>query len=511
MSIVLKEIIRKLDQHSASQMAGAVKTFPLRKLLKSGHLIQDILEHRQKNPFHGRHDLQRAYAKLQEIVAKRMEAAQALAAKFSAASPEVISFNNSIFALVPSHDVLQDAKVAYSRSQEQLAQLAQASANVLEAVNIKIQQRFHALTPEAVALNYSGKDLDSYRKLLKTLLLKIEVDSPVFKVYSTIIRNIIEGSQIYESSISVARSFCWHIFQSDPPDFERVFHRYTLDELELYSNAIQATLRILEQDISARPSIVEFAGQCRQILNALPHHFTSHKIQMRKTIRVLQLSHYISFLSPQSASKNTTNNLILCQMLFEEARDFLLNQQQHLDVALNVKSIEEALQKVLEGLRYRQFAIGQFFQDISAQPLKGLSSSSKKWLEDSMLLLQEMQHVVEEYIQRSPHIPEHHILSLSESIRENVAKLHQAIDRIETSRKKTGKASPGKLNRDLPNLNKFYDEELVRLIHKTLSVNGATENNIKLADLSTSFAIPTDQLREYIESFLRIIQPSTSQ
>ncbi len=291
MSMVLEEIIRRLDHDSSSQMAGAVKTFPVRELLKSGHLIQDILGHRKKNPFDDQHDLQHVCDKIQEIIAKRMEAAQKLIAKFSGLSPEIIALNNSIFSLVPSRDVLEDVKIVYNRSEKISDELTIASANILEAVNIEIQQRFYEASPGTIALNYSEEVLDGYRKLLKNLLSHIEVDSDIFKIYSTIIRKIIEGSRVHESTISVARSFCWHIFQTDPPDFERVFIRYTKDELDLNSRAIHATLQILEQDISRRPSILEFANQCKQILDALPQHFTSHKMQMLKTIRVLQLSH----------------------------------------------------------------------------------------------------------------------------------------------------------------------------------------------------------------------------
>jgi hypothetical protein len=161
-------------------------------------------------------------------------------------------------------------------------------------------------------------------------------------------------------------------------------------------------LDILEQDITGRPSIIEFATQCRAILEALPQHLISRKIAMRKTSRVLQLSHYFSFLTTESVSENATTSLMLCQALFEETREFLQYQQQLMEVSLNQKSLEDAQKKVEEGLRYRQFAIGQLFQEIMRVTPQDLSFVSEKWLGDSNLLLQEITSLSKIICARTP-------------------------------------------------------------------------------------------------------------
>jgi hypothetical protein len=506
MDKALEDIICQLEENSSTKIAGAVKTYPLRELLKSGHLIQDNLLNKENNVSSQKYDLQLAYDKLQEIITKRLKAAQKIIAKFSKTSPEVIALNTSVFSLVPSRDVLEDVRTTYGRSEELLNELTQASNNILEAVNIEIQQRFYGISPETIAVHYSGTELDSYRKLLKNLLTHIEVDSDIFKVYSTIIRNVTEGSKIHESWISVARKFCNQVFQTTPPDFEGVFNRYPLDELGTYHATIQETLNILEQDISERPSIITFSNQCRQIFDALSEHFINRRIQMRKTTRVLQLSHYTSFLNTESVSENATTSLMLCQVLFEEACTFLIKQQEHLDVALNIKSIEEAQQKIREGLRYRQFAIEQLFQEISKLSPDDLTFVSEKCLGDSNLLLQEIQHLVQDYIRRTPDTPQQHILDLANALRENIKKLHEAIATTRIS--PVDKNEPWEFEQTLPNLSKFHDKELVGLIHKALRVENSlfsVDDPEEPDELEALSVIPLDQLHDYIESFINII------
>ena len=511
MNQTLEDIIRQLKQNSSARMAGAVKTFPLRELLKSNERIQEALLHGKTNTSYSKQDLQFSHDKLQEIITKRVEAAQKLISKFANLSPEVISLNNSVFSLVPSRDVLEDVKIAYGHTEGLSEELRKASANILEAVNIEIQQRFYGMSPESIAVNYSGKILESYRKLLKNLLAHIEVDSAIFKVYSTITRNVIEGNKIYKNQISVAREFCHHVFKGVPPEFDTVFHAYTLNELERYRTDIQYTLNILQQDITRRPSIVEFSKQCQHILNALPEHFITRKLQMRKTTRVLQLSHYISFLTKETVSENATASLMLCQVLFEEIRKFLILQKRHLDVSLNIESIEDAEQKVMEGIRYRQFAIAQLFQEITNFSSEDLTFVSEKWLGDSNLLLQEIQHLVEDYVRRIPNSPQPYILELSEGLRSNIHKLHEAI--IITKTSPTSASYPSlEFDRGLPNLSKFYDRELVGLIRKALKTGNTSSlsDDDNLENLETSFVIPLDLLHNYIKSFVKIIKTKRS-
>jgi hypothetical protein len=504
MDKALEETIRQLQQHSSAHVAGAVKTFPLRELLKSGRLIQGELLNTGSIPYQ-KEELQLAYDKIQDIITKRIKAARKIIDKFSKSSPEVIALNISMFALVPSRDVLEDVKTAYGHSEERLRELTQASNNILEAVNIEIQQRFYNLPPESIAVNYSGEELNSYRKLLKNLLTHIEVDSDIFKVYSTIIRNVVDGCRIHETQISVARQLCQRIFQTTPPNFEEVFTTYSLDELEVYQETVKAALNILERDITVRPSTIDFSTQCRQILDAFSNHFVNRKILMRKTTRVLQLSHHVAFLSTENVSENASVILMLCEDLFREVRKFLIRQREHLDVMLNVKSIEEAEQKLQEGIRYRQFSIGQLFQEISKLGSDDLTFVSEKWLRDSNLLLQEIQNLVEEYIRRTPHVPQASILDLGRELRENVEKLHNAIDVAQTT---PGEVvdQPWELDRTLPNLSKFYDEELVGLIRKAMKSGQSIVENEEFDILETLSIISVDLLQKYIEAFIKVIK-----
>ncbi|GAK56916.1 hypothetical protein U27_03880 [Candidatus Vecturithrix granuli] len=513
MNQTLTEMIAQLQRFSSTKMTGAVKTFPLRELLKQSNQIQEELSRPNRNlPGEERQQLEQAYTKLQEVISRRIEAAQKLIDKFAKTTPEVIALNTSVFSLMPSRDVLEDVKTAYSSSKTLLKKLQKASANVLEAVNIEIQQRFYDMSPEAIAVAYTGKNLESYRKLLKNLLTHIEVDSEIFKVYSKIIRNVIEGIHIYETHISLARKLSQQIFQEALPDFEQVFHSYTLDELASHEQAIKATLNILEQDITGRPSIVEFATQCRAMLQALPQHFISRKIAMRKTSRVLQLSHYFSFLTTETVSENATTSLMLCESLFEETREFLRYQQKLMDVSLNLKSLEEAQKKVEEGLRYRQFAIGHLFQEILRMTPQDLSFVSEKWLGDSNLLLQEVHHLVEDYLRRIPQESiDIHIVELSALLRESIKKLHEAIGVTRfVPNKETYQAV--ELDRSLPNLSKFYDKELVMLLRKALATGNTTgfDEHEEPEILENSFVVPLDKLEEYIKSFIGHIrlQPS---
>lgn len=505
MNQILAEIIEQLHQHTLAKMTGAVKTFPLRELLRQNNLIQGELSRPDDDlPAEDRQQLLQAHTKLQEIITRRIEAAQKLIDKFAQTSPEVIALNNSVFSLVPSRDILEDVKIAYSHSAPRLKSLQNASTNVLEAVNIEIQQRFYDVSPEMIAVTYTDKNLESYRRLLKNLLTHIAVDSDIFKVYSKIIRNVIEGIHIYEAHIRIARKLCQEIFEHSSPNFDQVFHTYALDVLTNYEKAVKATLKILEQDITGRPSIVDFAAQCREILQALPKHFISRKIYMRKTSRVLQLSHYIAFLTTETVSENATTSLMLCQSLFEEIRELLSYQQKHVDVSLNIKSIEEAQKKVDEGLHYRQFAIGQLFQEMLRLTPQDLSFVSEKWLGDSNLLLQEVHHLVEDYLRRTTEEEvDSHIIQLAALLRESIRKLHEAIGITRHAPNKET-FQPLELDRSLPNLSKFYDKELVMLIRKALVTGNTASLNEgdKAAPLEASFVIPLEKLRDYIGGFI---------
>lgn len=491
-------------------MAGAVKTFPMRDLLKNSQILQEALQNPPEEDGGETLTLETAYHRLQHVLAKRMEAAQALISKFSNTNPEVIALNNSVFALVPSRDLLEDVKNAYVNSGHLVNALHLASQNILEAVNIEIQQRFYDSSPELIAVNYSGSELDAYRKLLKNLLTNMEVDTDLFKVYSKIIRNVIDGSRIYDADIAQARTLCEQIFSADPPDFDSVFNQYNVTDLEAHQALLQATLSILRKDITGRPSIVEFSTQCQQVLHALTKHFAHRKIQMRKTTRVLQLSHYISFLNIEHVAENSAPSLMLCQSLFEETRRFLHTQQTHLDVSLNIKSLEEAEQKVQEGLRYRQYAMSQLFQEISNLSREELAVVPEKRLGDNTLLLQEIQQLVNEYLRRVPGNPEPHIVKLSHALRENIEKLHDAIVHSKQTMPIPQTTPTWEFGEHLPNLSKFYDKEMFELIRKALRTGATPFAGEERLDLTGSleriFTIPFQQLQEYITSFLRVAQ-----
>lgn len=510
MSKEINAIIRHLQQYSPSKMAGAVKTFPLRDLLKNSQILQEALQNPPEEDSGETLTLETAYNKLQRVIAKRMEAAQTLIAKFSTASPEVIALNNSVFALVPSRDLLEDVKTAYVNSGQLFKTLTLASQNILEAVNIEIQQRFYDSSPEMIAVNHSGSELDAYRKLLKNLLTSMEVDTDLFKVYSKIIRNVIDGSRIYDADIAQARSLCERVFNTVPPDFDGVFNQYNIADLEAHQILLQTTLMILRKDITGRPSIVEFSTHCQQMLHALTKHFAYRKTQMRKTTRVLQLSHYMSFLSIEQVAENSAISLMLCQSLFEETRRFLQTQQTHLDVSLNIKSLEEAEQKVFEGLRYRQYAMSQLFQEISLLSLEELAVVPEKRLGDNTLLLQEIQHLVNEYLRRVADNPEPNIIRFSQTLRDNIAKLHEAITQSKKSTPIPQKAPTWELGEHLPNLSKFYDKEMFELIRKALKTGNSPVTSEERLDLPGGlervFTIPFSQLQEYITSFLRVAQ-----
>ncbi len=505
MNQIFTKMIEQLGRSSPAKMTGAVKTFPLRELLKQSNQIQEELA----RPHHDlsdeeRQQLEQAYTKVQEVISRRIDVAQKLIDKFAGTTPEVIALNNSVFSLIPSRDVLEDVKVAYSSSKTLLQTLQKASSNVLEAVNIEIQQHFYDVSPETIAVTYTGKHLESYRKLLKNLLTHIEVDSDIFRVYSKIIRNVIEGIHLYETHISHARNLCQQIFQETPLNFEHVFHAYSLDELANYEQAVKTTLDILEQDITGRPSIIEFATQCRAILEALPQHLISRKIAMRKTSRVLQLSHYFSFLTTESVSENATTSLMLCQALFEETREFLQYQQKLMEVSLNQKSLEDAQKKVEEGLRYRQFAIGQLFQEIMRVTPQDLSFVSEKWLGDSNLLLQEIHQLVEDYLRRTPPASaDTHIIQLSALLQESIKKLHEAIGFTHSAPSKET-YQPVELDRSLPNLSKFYDKELVMLLRKALATGNTArfDEHEESEVLENSFVVPLEKLYTYIKGFI---------
>ena len=505
MSTESEDIIRQLQQYSATKMAGAVRTFPFRQLLKNERFIRNKLQNRQETSSSQREELQKAYDKLELVTAKRVNAARQIIAKFLHLSPEIMALNNSVFSLVPSRDLLEDVRTAYVNSEKSLEGLSAASANILEAVNIEIQQRFSRMSPENIAVSNSEDSLDAYRRLLKGLLSHIEVDSEIFRIYSKIIRNVIEGSRIYESHIKSTHDFCKQIFDSDPPSFTSVFNNYDGRELESYYATVQSTLEILQHDVTKRPSVITFTGQCQQVLDSLSDHFIDRRNQMRKASRVLQLSHYISLLTPEQVSENASTILIICQVLFEETQKFLITQRSHLDVSLNLNSIEDAQQKVQEGLHYRQVAIGQLFQEISKLSSADLSIVPEKRLEDNNLLLQESLHFVEDYIQRMSSDPPPPIIELANSLRENIQKLHEAIA-LTTISPDSIVQEAWEFERALPNLSKFYDEELVRVIRKTLNFGSSSsfideEDSIKL---EASFIIPLVHLRHYIGAFINI-------
>ena len=504
-------LLHTLQQAPFARLAGAVKTFPLRQLRKDQERLQQHLQHFAANHQTPPVELHEAARKLERVIRKRLEVAHKLMAKYIAAPPEVIALQNSMFALVPSRDILEDVKIAYEADAVAwLADLNAASANILEAVNLEIQQRFYDTTPAALAVHYSGDELESYRKLLKSLLTHLAVDSPIFKVYRKILAHLIGGSLIYETHIRVARRLCQEVFATNPPDCLGVFNTYPYHELENAHTVIQKTLELLDHDITRRPSVMEFSAQCRQILPALADFFIDRKLQMRKTSRVLQLSHYVSFKSTETLAENAAASLMLCQALFEDARRFLIGRKQQLDVTLNLKSIEDAQKRVAEGLRYRQFAIGQIFEQIVELEPHDLAFVSEKWLGDNHLLLQETQHIVADYLRRTPANPPNAILELAAALRINMKKLHAAITVSRPSAAPMAGDFPWQTERPLPNLSKFYDGELVGLIRNALKVGSERVETVQTADAlykieHATVMIPLDYLATYIENFLTLL------
>ncbi|MCP4400318.1 MAG: hypothetical protein GY801_23800 [bacterium] len=506
MSKEFENLLLKLQHYSPKKMIGAVKTFPLRELVKTEQQVEQRLQQPENGQSFQQAELQVARDKLQLTIQTRLETAQKLVAKFVVMSPEVIALKTSIFSLVPSRDLLEDVRLATVSHDVSLEDLLIASTNVLEAVNIGIQQRFYQMSPENIAVSYSEESLDSYRKLLKNLLPHIEVDSDIFRIYSNIIRNVIEGSRIYESFIGVSRAFCLQIFASEPPDFEGMFNSYTIGELENQHTTLQSTIEILQHDITRRPSILEFEQQCRQTLLALSQHFISRKVSMRKTTRVLQLSHYISFIEPERISENASTSLMLCQVLFDEISDFLVSQKGRLDVTLNLTSVTDALKKVMEALRYRQFAIGQLFLELSRIPVEDLSVVAEKRLGDSNLLFQEIRYLVDDFLHRTPIEPDVTTRALSKMLRETIQKLHDAMIANKNSASRPLDEEPWEYERALPNLSKFYDKELVELIRKALTTDSrsTTLEDGEKGILKASSIIPLSTLQDYIESFLEV-------
>jgi hypothetical protein len=501
MNTELQDLLDDLQRTPPAKLIGAVKTHPLRELLKGEKLIQARLLRKDLSPQQAQ-ALKTAYNQVQHIITKRIDTAQQLIEKFAEATPEIIAFNNSVFALVPSRDLLEDIKVAFQNSPKQLSELTKASANIFEAVNIEIQQKFYELTPETIAVHYSGPELNAYRKLLKNLLAHIDVDSEIFKIYNTLTRNVVEGTKIHKTQIGVVKALCNKVFQTVPPSYETVLDQLTTEELDSYQQTLQASLNILERDITGRPSVVELTNQCRQLLTAIPKHIAERKVQMRKTTRVLQLSHYIEFLSPEKISENATTTLILCQILFEDIRRFLLTQQTHLDVMLNIRSLEDAQRKIEEGLQYRQYAIGQLFKEIATLSSEELSAVSENRLGASTGLLQEIQNLTEDLIRRSPSAPSTHIQKFAESLGENINKLQEA---IVMSKKLPANSTyqPLEFEYTLPNLSKFYDEKLMELIRKALRTDGTPVDAETDSSLNNVFIIPIERLWGYIESFIR--------
>lgn len=506
MEAAVHTIIEALKGASLAKLAGAVKTFPFRELMQKSRLLQATLRSGTLAASQTRR-CQSAHDTLQHILAKRMDAAQTLIKKFAETSPEIIALSNSVFALVPFRDVLEDVKTAFGASEELSKKLTTASTNILEAVNIEIQQRFYDVRPETIALHYSGAALESYRKLLKNFLAHIDVDSDIFKIYKTITRNIIDGSRIYESQVHVASGLCDQIFQTTPPAFQRVLDTFTTEELEARFTIVHAVAAMLDRDITMLPSMLEFSRQCQQILQAIAEHATGRKALMRKATRVLQLSHYFSSIAQEKIAENATASLMLCLKLFEDTRVFLLNQQLRLDISLNLKSIEDAQIKVREGLRYRQRAIRQLFQDILRMTSEDLSFASEKCLGNSHLLLQEIQQLMEEYLHRPAVAPPFYILMGLQTLRKSMGKLHEAIT---ISRKSPIEAGyqPWEIEQTLPSLSKFYDEKVMALLQKALKVGSLSVIIEDSGAPQHNFLIPTEMLQEYIESFFQAMNPS---
>jgi len=506
MKPALHELVLELRQLSPAKLAGAVKTYPYTRLMELSEQLQQQMVRNGTPPTHVR-EFRRTITLIQEGLTKRDEAARHLIGKFAGTTPEVISLNNSVFTLVPSRDLLEDMKNVFASEPDVLQPLKKASFNILEAVNIDIQQRFYKLSPETIAIHYSGQELDAYRRLLKKLLTQLDVNAPIFRVYTAIIRNVIEGIRVYQTSISIARGLCYEIFQTDPPAYDLVLGQYNGEDLNSQGRLLHSTLAILERDITRRPSILEFAEQCRLLLKIIPSHLADRKLKMRKTSRVLQLAHYVEYKDPEKISENATTSLMFCQMLFEDARRFLFTQQTHLDVSLNIRSLEDATHKIEHGLHYRQYALGQLFKELSQLSLEDLSLVPEQRLGGSNLLLQEVLNLLEEYIERMlPAMPSQRVMGLSSALQRTIQKLHQAI----VSSKGVPDGIPSfrflDIQEELPNLTEYYDEELIGHIRKSLKPERAPGDIDLSASVEHALEIPLERLQEYIDRFLRIVQ-----
>ena len=87
----------------------------------------------------------------------------------------------------------------------------------------------------------------------------------------------------------------------------------------------------------------------------------------------------------------------------------------------------------------------------------------------------------------------------------NVEKLHNAIDIAQTTPVEAVDQR-WEMDRTLPNLSKFYDEELVGLIRKALK-SGQSVMEIEEFDiLETPSMLSVDLLQNYIEAFIRVIK-----
>jgi hypothetical protein len=338
------------------------------------------------------------------------------------------------------------------------------------------------------------------------LLRHIDVNSDIFRVYNLIIRNVIEGIRIYKTQVSIARTLCREVFQTVPPSYDIILGQYTTEDLESHAETLRRTLDILKLDITGRPSIVEFTEQCQQLINAIPIHIAERKIHMRKATRVLRIAHYIEFINSERIPENATTSLIFCQLLFEETRRFLLTQQTHLDVALNIKSLEEANQKVEDGIRYRQYAICQLFKEISGLSPTELSAVAEQRLGDSNLLLQEVHNLIEDFLHRSQIPAPRPIQKLAESFSITLGKLHDAILTSKHSLQEEKTEQQLQFEQILPNLSKFYDEELINLIRRAVKPESASQDIDLHSIVEESFEIPVDRLQKYIESFLQIVR-----
>lgn len=506
MKTALQDFIRELQRPALAKVTGAVKTYPSRELLKISTVLQNELRRKELSSEQTQ-QFQSAYERVQKIITKRIEAVQQLIANFAALPPEAIALKNSVFALVRSRDLLEDLRAAFEKSPPQLHELNRASANILEAVNIEIQQRFYKLAPETIAIHHSGESLMAYRELLQNLLAHLDRHSDIFEVYQTIIKTVAAGSAISQAQISPAKALCAKVFQASPPAYDAVLNQATAEESEAAAKTLRAALEMLERDITNRPSVVELTNQCRQLLQAIPEHAVDRKTHMRKTSRALQLSHYIEFLTIERISENATHSLMLCQKLFEDARRFLVEQQSHLDVALNLKSLEDAHQKVEDGMRYRQYALAQLFKDISGLSAKELALVPEKRLGETTLLLQEIWHLLEDYLHRSPAMQLNYVVKIAAAFRENIRKLHEAI--------LVSKSSPGityqplEFEQTLPHLSKFYDEELLGLIRKALKPGNAAVEPDANPPIENAYVIPIERLHQYIEAFIRIVNART--